>query len=113
MNMKQLSIVTALGLILLTPFAWAASLPDYYPQSFRLSGTLQRIDASRNIVVIADTLMQIPANLKVHTLHTEFGTINSLRPGMKVGAVLSMTRHGKPMVNEIWVLPDDYQQHFH
>lgn len=113
MTMKQLSIITALSLILLTHPAQAASLPDYYPQSFRFSGTLQRVDASRNIVVIGDTLLAIPGNVKVHTLNSQYGTINNLSPGMKVGAKLFMNRHGKPMVSEIWVLPNDYQPHTH
>ncbi len=113
MNKKYLSYPLGLILILLSTWVNAAVLPSYYPPAFRFTGTLQRIDASRNIIVVGDTLMQIPANLKVHTLNTEFGTINSLRPGVKIGAVLSMTRHGKPQISEIWVLPDDFQQHFH
>ncbi len=111
MNLKYMGIVIALGLILLTD-AQAAKLPDYYPQSFRFTGTLERLDHSRNIIVIGDLELVLPGNVKVHTLHTEFGTVNSLRPGMKVGAALAQSRSGKPMVSEIWVLPDDYRQHF-
>ncbi len=111
MNLKHMGIVVALSLILLAD-AHATKLPAYYPQSFRFIGTLDRLDHSRSLIVIGDLQLVLPGNVKVHTLHTEFGTVNSLRPGMKVGATLGQSRSGRPMVSEIWVLPDDYRQHF-
>ncbi len=113
MNKSWKGLLLWVSLMVLGSTAGATALPDYYPQAFRFTGTLQLIDPSRDIIVVADTQMSIPGNLKVHTLNTQYGTINSLRPGMKVGAALGVSRNGRPIITEIWVLPDDYQQHFH
>ncbi len=92
--------------------AGASELPEYYPTGFRLVGTLQRIDTSRNLLVLDDIRLPYSPNFKVHTLNTEFGTIHNLRPGLRIGIKLVPGRNGRPMVSEVWVLPKDYRQHF-
>lgn len=111
MKMRDLTIITVL-LIMMEATVQAATLPSYYPKNFRFVGTLDRIDPGRNTIVIGDISLILPGNVKVHTLHTEFGTINNLHPGIKVGAKLVRGQRGVPMVSEIWVLPEDYQPHF-
>ncbi|HHH35270.1 MAG TPA: hypothetical protein ENK48_00400 [Gammaproteobacteria bacterium] len=111
MNARLLCIISGLALVAATA-AQAAKLPDYYPENFILSGQLNRIDPSRDIIVIGDLQLALPGNVKVHTLNTEFGTVNSLRPGMKVGATFATRPGSAPAVSEIWVLPPDYKMHF-
>ncbi len=97
---------------LLPAIASAHELPEYYPAGFQLVGTIQRIDTSRNLLVLDDVRLPYSPNFKVHTLNTEFGTIHDLRPGLKIGVKMLPARNGQFLISEVWVLPKDYRQHF-
>lgn len=94
-------------LILLSFSATATTLPDYYPKVISMSGTIDRIDIKRGEIVVNDMPWRLSMNAKVHSLITEFSSIQTLRRGMKVGFEMSSI-NGKIQVAEIWILPDDY-----
>ena len=49
--------------------------------------------------------MRYDANLKVHTLATEFASVHDLRPGDAVGVNYLYDDRQRRIISEVWVLP--------
>ena len=109
MTKRHILTATLLGcFIALTSAAWAGGLPDYYPSTFNKWGIIDRLDISRGEIVVNDTLMHISDNVKVHTTSTRFASVRALGKGAIIGVIFSTTSSVKRMIDEIWILPDDY-----
>lgn len=108
--MKKLHVVL-LTLCLATAAAagWARGLPDYYPTSFSRTGNIDRLDISASTIVINDTQYTISANVPVHTLRTQFATVNDLARGMQIAFNATSGAERRPQISEIWVLPRRYR----
>ncbi len=66
-------------------------------------GILQQVDARSNRLLIDALSYRFDPNMKVHTLHTQFATVHSLRGEMEVGFTLGS---GSGLtITEIWQLP--------
>ncbi len=104
MNKPQLCMVMLFSMMMLTISAWAGALPDYYPKKFSGTGVIDRVGLNDRELVIDDSLMKLSAHTKVHNLNTQFSTLRTLKPGMKVGVQFS----SENTVNEIWVLPRNH-----
>ncbi len=103
----QMYFTFGVVLMLLSLSVSASTLPEYYPDEFPATGTIDRIDIKRGEIGINDSLFKISNNVKVHNLNTEFSTVQTLRARMKIG-FLVISINGKPLVSEIWVLPNNY-----
>lgn len=109
MNRKHSMTAALLLLLSLALPATAATLPEYYPESFDRSGVINRVDVDNRVIVIDDSKVQLSLNLKVYTPTTRFATIRSLKPGMRIGFGTTGSRAAhNSAVPELWVLPDDY-----
>lgn len=111
-KMKKTNTLIAFlaGCLLYSIAGTAATLPDYYPPAFRMWGVLDRLDIEGGEAVINDTLMAISTNVHVYTPNSRFVSIHTLRTGSKVGITMSGGGDQRPMITDIWVLPDDYSQ---
>ncbi len=82
-------------------------LPKYYPDPILMWFTIDQINLNQLKVILNDLSMNLSPNTKVHSLNTEFSSLQALKPGMKV--FFSAT--GGNTINEIWILPDSYSHH--
>jgi len=97
-------------LLILVPLSVSAvTLPDYYPEKFQKAGTIDRVDIRRGDIVINDSLKQLSMNARVHSLTTEFSSVQRLRAGMKIGYATTSI-NGKSQITEIWILSDNKQK---
>ncbi len=103
----QMYFTIGIVLMLLSLSVSASTLPGYYPDKFPATGTINRIDIKRGEIVLNDSLLKISNNAKVHNLNTEFSTVQTLRSRMNIGFSVTSI-NGKPLVTEIWVLPNNY-----
>ena len=100
-KLKLLALICMLGFAL---NAWADQLPGYYPEKFDNKGVIDRIDLSKNQVVIFDELMRFASITAVHSPNTQFASLRDLRQGMKVGFSTNNIG-GKESISEVWILP--------
>ncbi len=111
--MKHILIqIKGLVLLMLLSFSFstsAATLPGYYPEEFARTGMIDHIDIKNGKIVINDMTWKFLMNVKVHSLNTEFSSVQTLRNGMKVGFTMS-SMNGTNQVAEIWVLPGNHKQ---
>ena len=101
-------IILLTGSLLCSIAFAAANLPNYYPANFRNWGVLERLDIEGGVAVINDIQMILSDNIQVHTLNSRFASLHALHSGLKVGVALTARDNGRPLVTDIWVLPDDY-----
>lgn len=94
-------------LMLLSSSISAETLPKYYPDTFSMSGTINRIDIKRGDIIVSDLFLKLSMNVKVHSLNTEFSSVQTLRNGMNIGFEMNSI-NGRSHVAEIWILPDNY-----
>lgn len=107
--MSKFFSAMSLALILGAGYAAASpGLPEYYPDYYDQIGTLNGINTQDKFIVINDMTNPIAIDLKVHTPTTRFGTLRSLRPGMRVGTTTIGETGQRRVVTDIWVLPADY-----
>lgn len=106
MKTLQLTLV-ALGLLLASTASRADTPPDYYPKTFTIIGVLNGIEARSQTMTIDDRGHRYDVTIKVHTQTSQFSSLSNLRPGMTVGA--SMTVGQNSRITEIWVLPKGYR----
>lgn len=106
--MKTLpSIFAAMSLAAAT-VSWADDkLPDYYPKSFAVFGVLSGLDTRSQTLAINDRGQRYDINIRVHTLNSQFSSLEALRPGMTIGASVAGER-----ITEVWVLPKSYRPAF-
>ena len=90
---------------LFTTSTQAGGLPGYYPETFQWLGTINEIDAGRRAIVIRDAFFPLAKEVKVYTPRSQYATLRSLRPGMRVGCRLEIDERGVKVVSAIWVLP--------
>lgn len=113
-TIKQTTIKQALGYLLLllttavaaqhvTP-AVQARLPEYYPDHFPQTGTLQEVNIEKGTLLINATQYRYDTNVKVHSLHTAHSSLRALKPGMGVGYALGAGKNAA-LIAEIWVIP--------
>jgi len=108
---RRFSNLTFGALLILLPIsASAATLPDYYPEDFQMSGVIDQIDIKRGVIVVNDLPWSLSMNARVQTMNSEFSRLLSLRTGMIIGFKMNSI-NGKMLIAEIWVLPDNYLRH--
>ncbi len=90
---------------LFTTSTQAGGLPGYYPETFQWLGTINEIDAGNRAIVIRDAFFPLAKEVKVYTPRSQYATLQSLRPGMRVGCRLETDERGVKVVSAIWVLP--------
>lgn len=101
------TIAILVGLATFSLPAQSRELPGYYPEQFIRWFTIDQIDPAQLKIVVNDFPMNLAQNTKVHSLNTEFSSLQVLKPGMKI--FFSSTNGNT--INEIWILPDDYKHH--
>lgn len=106
MKTLQLTLV-ALSLLVTVTASRADTLPDYYPKTFAIFGTLSGIDARSQTISINDQGQRYDVNINVHTQTRQLSSLKDLRTGMTVGA--SQTGGRDSRITEIWVLPKSYR----
>lgn len=110
MKRLQLTLVAPLVAVSLLVAAAASSadtLPDYYPKSFAVFGVLSGLDTRSQTLTINDHGQRYDINIRVHTLNSQFSSLEALRPGITIGASVAGER-----ITEIWVLPKSYRPAF-
>lgn len=108
--MNRFFAAMILALALGTGYAETArGLPEYYPEYFDQWGTLNGVNTQDDFIVIDDISTPLASDLKIHTPATQFGTLHSLRQGMKVG-ITFRSGASRRMVSDIWVLPAGYSE---
>ena len=83
-----------------------AGMPDYYPEFFPHSGTVDRLDISERYVVINDAMFRLSDNVRFHTPQSEFDVLRNLKLGDRVGCRYEKDGRGRFIVTDIWLLPD-------
>lgn len=84
--------------------ALAQILPDYYPESFQRTGTVD--DIGDNRIVINDSSFGLSDEVVVHSLFARETFVSTIRPGNLVGYLAGENRQ----IVEIWILPDNYDE---
>lgn len=111
MKTLQLTVaapLVAISLLMTTMTSRAdTALPDYYPKSFAVFGVLSGLDTRSQTLAINDRGQRYDINIRVHTLNSQFSSLEALRPGMTIGASLAGER-----ITELWVLPKNYRPAF-
>lgn len=102
---NTLALILLLIITTATTLTAAAELPEFYPSDINHMGSLDRIDARDNAIVIGDIKFLLVNDLRVHTPDRSFATLQSLRPGTRVGVNFFSDGKGAPLVTDIWVLP--------
>ncbi|MGE0372409.1 MAG: hypothetical protein AB7Q01_11040 [Gammaproteobacteria bacterium] len=108
MQSKLHKLILLAGALALCFPAFAASLPDYYPERFDRWGVIDQVNLDRQIIVINDVNVRVTRDLRVYTVNTRFAALQSLKPGMKVGFGTTGSRALSGAVSEVWILPSDY-----
>ena len=100
---KAKIILSLVLLILTTSTSWAANkLPEHYPDQFQNEGVLQ--DIKRGKLIINATAYGHIDNVVVHTLKTNYGSLNNLHKDMEIAFQIL---YGN-IISEIWILPKGY-----
>jgi len=81
-----------------------SKLPKYYPDKFDNQGKITDLNLASNILNVGGTPYNYSPNAKVHTLKTEFGTLQMLKKGMETGFSLNTDSGGQNIITEIWEL---------
>lgn len=108
MKIRLHKLALLAGALALSLPAFAAGLPDYYPERFDRWGVIDQLDLDNHIVVINDVSIRVAPDLRVYTVNTRSATQQSLKPGMKIGFGTTGSRALSGAVAEVWVLPADY-----
>ena len=90
---------------LFTTAARAGSLPDYYPETFQWLGTVNELDLGERVIVVRDAFFPLAREVKVYTPRSQYATLQSLRPGMRVGCRFDTNEQGIKVISAIWVFP--------
>ncbi len=105
--MKSILLQTK-GLFLLMLFSLsisASGLPDYYPEKLNhMQGNIDDIDIRSGRIIINDMQWKLSMNVKVHSMTTEFSSVQVLKKGMYLAFKVD-TINGKSEIAEIWILP--------
>ncbi|MBK8161883.1 MAG: hypothetical protein IPK65_01645 [Gammaproteobacteria bacterium] len=108
MKSKLHILILLAGALFLCFPAFAASLPDYYPERFDRWGVIDQINLDKQIIVVNDVNVRVTRDLRIYTVNTRFATLQSLKPGMKIGFGTTGSRSLSGAVSEVWILPADY-----
>jgi hypothetical protein len=108
MKSKLHKLILLAGAVALSLPAIAAGLPDYYPERFDRWGVIDQLDLDNQIIVVNDVNIRVTRGLRIYTVNTRFASLQSLKPGMKVGFGTTGSRAINGAVSEVWVLPADY-----
>ncbi len=105
--MKHMLLKTQ-GLILLLLLSFsvsAATLPSYYPKPLPpMIGKIDGINIKKGEIIIDDIPFKLSMNVKVHSLTTEFSSLQVLRNGMHIAHIMKNI-NGTFTIAEIWILP--------
>ncbi len=78
--------------------------PDYYPSYFDRSGLVTAIDTDNKQLIFGLVHFDYDQNVKVSTLSSQFGTIESINPGDEIGFSTKIV-NGQLKIIKIWQLP--------
>ena len=98
-------IVLFLMLTAIALGAIAKRLPFYYPEEFPRTGMVERMDVAKRVVVINDTIYFLSDRIVIHTVSSEFDTLDKVGMGVQIGFKLTGAGSGQPVITEAWVLP--------
>lgn len=104
---RLLAATLMLLTLLQAPAAGAATLPEYYPESYDVIGRFNGINRTEGYIVINDSALPIDLKARVYTPSSKSETLRSLRPGMTVAV---RREHRSVPVTEVWVMPDGYRE---
>lgn len=102
--MARIARVIILLTVTFSGTSFAQQLPDYYPESFQRTGTVDDISSER--IVINDVPYTLTASTLVHTLYAEETVIAAIQPRTTVGYRIGENRE----IIEIWELPNNYDR---
>ncbi|MCC6208051.1 MAG: hypothetical protein IT488_07850 [Gammaproteobacteria bacterium] len=108
MKIKFHKLVLMAGAMALGSLAFAAGLPDYYPEKFDRWGVIDQLDLENRVIVVNDVGIKIAHDLRIYTTNTRFAAPQSLKPGMRIGFGTTGSRSLAGPVTEVWVLPPNY-----
>lgn len=103
--MIKRTLITMLFILGFTMPVTASEIPGYYHPDYSIQGTLARVSAREGIIVVNDRSLTLSQNLRVYTPSTQFGTVQLLRAGMRIGTDLDQSN----TIREIWILPQDFK----
>lgn len=103
MVIKQLVLFLALSAVALG--AIAKRLPFYYPEEFPRTGLVERLDVVKRLVVINDTVYFLSDRMTIHSIRSEFDTLDKMGKGAQIGFKVMGAGSGRPIITEAWVLP--------
>lgn len=106
--MRHIRHLVTAALLLLAGAGWAAILPSWYPESFKIVGTIDRLDVENDEIVIGDRTFRVTKDTQVHLLTRQNSSLNALATGMTVGCEETIDGAGRRTALTIYQLPDDY-----
>jgi len=83
-----------------------SKLPDYYPDRFLRMGIVTGADPENRIITISSTPLTHGINTKVHTLNSNFASIQNLTIDTPVGFNYFVGADNTLFLTEAWVLPE-------
>jgi hypothetical protein len=98
------TVLSSLLLLVTAASVQAQSLPHYYPNSFDRQGIITSTGSSE--IFVSAQRYQLDANVRVHSLATEFASRRLLRGGAEIGFTTARGKKGVTKITEIWLLPD-------
>ncbi len=103
MNRSIFVIALMMALLVYSGGVQAEELPKHYPESFQRFGGIDEI--GKDFIVINDMEFSLKSSTQVHTPHTRFSTLNTLKKGLLVGYATTGKRGATKEITEIWILP--------
>ncbi len=102
------STIAAVALFVCAGMVSAVTLPTYYPATFRVVGTIDRLDVENGEIVISDRLFQVTGDTSVHLLTRQSSALAALSVGMTVGGDDMIDDSGRRTLIVIYELPSDF-----
>lgn len=85
--------------------ARAENLPDGYPRTYDLVGTLQAVDRHRLTLVVNDLQLSVSSTTRVHTPQGGSAYLGALKKGQTVGVRFIDPGGSNPTAGDVWVIP--------
>lgn len=78
--------------------------PDYYPKEFQRTGVM-RGQLSGRTMVISGLQYYYGVNTKVHSVNSQFVSINGITPDTPLGFSFVVDEQGRHLLTEAWIIP--------
>lgn len=106
---KLFAILFAIGLLAtsattsLVQAAEPKPMPNYYPKTFQVSGTVSKKTTGE--IHVSGTRFKFKGGTKIHSPASRYSSIHSVKEGSEVGISYTTDKDGNATITEIWILP--------